>query len=170
MHTNHDDTEAEHDLEQERVACVFGLGGGELHEPHPDFADEWDGVIAHWYDGPPEYATELRDAHMVECAACNGSGVDDDLEDCESCDGRGLEDREVRTAILDCLYGEPEPPEGWARIASFTSSGEAECWWCGDGTGNEDQRDECDLCEGDGLVYLGDGMAEVIFRRKPLMP
>ena len=84
---------------------------------------------------------------------------------CLRCDGLGHQDREVRTAILECLFGEPDAPEGWERIASFTSSGEAECWWCGPGTGNEDERDECKLCEGDGLIYLGEGYAEVIFRR-----
>ena len=112
------------DLDRERVACVFGLGGGELHEPHADFPDEWDGPdgIAYWYDGAPEYATELRDANLVECPACAGKGMDDDLEDCDRCEGRGLEDREVRTAILECLFGEPEPPSGWGKIASFTSS------------------------------------------------
>lgn len=155
------------DLDKERVACVFGLGGGELHEADERFPDEWDGPdgIAHWYDGPPEYASELKDANLVECPACEGTGMDGDLDDCEQCDGRGLEDREVRTAIIDVLYGFPEPPDGWERIASFTSSGERECWWCGDGTGNEDERDDCQLCEGDGLVYLGDGMAEVVYRR-----
>lgn len=154
------------DLERERIACVFGLGGGELHEAHAEFPDEWDGVIAYWYDGPPEYATELKDANIVECSTCAGIGYDADRDaDCRACDGLGHHDREVRTAILDCLYGEPEPREGWERIASFTSSGEAECWWCGDGSGNEDERPNCPLCEGDGLIYLGDGWAEVVLRR-----
>ena len=126
------------DLERERVACVFGLGGGELHEPHPDFPDEWDGTdrVTYWYEGPPDYAMELRH-----------------------------DDAEVRTAILDCLFGFPEPPEGWKRVAAFSSSGERECWWCGDGTCNEAERDACKLCEGDGLIYLGDGWHEVVYRR-----
>ena len=125
------------DFDRERVACVFGLGGGELHEPHRDFADaeQWDGVIAYWYEGVPEYATELRD-HFA-----------------------------ARTAILECLFGYPEPPTGWRQVAAFTSSGEASCWWCGDGTGNEGERDGCKLCEGDGVVYLGEGWCEVVYVR-----
>lgn len=154
------------DLERERIACVFGLGGGELHEAHAEFPDEWDGVIAYWYDGPPEYATELKEANIVECSTCGGIGYDAERDaDCRICDGVGHDDREVRTAILECLYGEPEPPDGWERIASYSSSGEASCWWCGDGSGNEDERATCKLCEGDGLVYLGDGWAEMVFRR-----
>ena len=122
------------DIERERIQCVFGLGGGELHEAHADFPDEWDGVIAWWYEGVPDYATELGD-------------LDDG----------------ARTAIIDCMFGFPESPEGWKRVASFSSSGERDCWWCGDGTGNEDERDVCQLCEGDGVVYLGEGWCEVVY-------
>lgn len=135
------------DLDRERIECVFGLGGGELHEPHPDFRDSegWDGPdgIAYWYEGIPEY-TSLVDLGLTF-------------------------DDEVRTAILDVMFGFPDSPEGWGQVASFRSSGEANCWWCAqgaeNGTDNEDQRDACTLCEGDGLIYLGDGMAEVVYRR-----
>ncbi len=72
---------------------------------------------------------------------------------------------EARTAILNCLFGIPEPPPGWKQVAAFTASGEASCWWCGDGTGNEDERDGCKLCEGDGLIYLGAGWCEVVYER-----
>jgi hypothetical protein len=150
------------DLERERIACVFGLGGGELHVAHPDFPDEWDGPdgIAYWYDGVPEYASELRDADQVECPDCNG---DDD--DCPSSEGLGHRHHEVRTALQDALFGFPDPPAGWQRIAAYSSSGEAECGWCGSGTGNEDKRANCKLCEGDGIIYLGDGWFEAIYRR-----
>ena len=127
------------DIERERIQCAFGLGGGELHEAHADFPDEWDGVLAYWYEGVPDYATELRDLD------------------------------EARTALIDCMFGFPSPPEGWKQVASFSSSGEAECWWCaggaGDATGNEDERDRCKLCEGDGVVYIGDGWCEVVYVR-----
>ena len=124
------------DLDRERIACVFGLGGGELHVPHPEFRDEWDGPkgIAHWYEGVPDYATDLAD-----------------LDD-------------ARTAILDCMFGVPEPPPGWKVVASFASSGEAECW-CGEG-GGDDDREECPLCEGDGIIYIGDGWREVVMVRE----
>lgn len=63
------------DPERARVACVFGLGGGELHVADERFPDEWDGHIAYWYDGVPEYAGELR--HLDD----------------------------ARTAIICCLFG-----------------------------------------------------------------
>lgn len=47
----------------------------------------------------------------------------------------------------------------------FANSGEADCWHCGSGTSNEAARGECALCEGDGLVYLGDGMCEVVYSK-----
>ena len=89
------------------------------------------GGIAYWYEGVPHYAVELGD-------------IDD-----------------ARTAILDCMFGVPEPPSGWKVVASYSSSGEAECWWCY-GRNGEDQRDGCPLCEGDGIIYIGDGWREVV--------
>ena len=129
------------DIEREQVACVFGLGGGELHVADDRFPDEWDGLLAYWYDGVPEYVS----------ASEPGIDPDDD----------------VRTAIHCCMFGYPDAPEGWVQVASFTSSGERECWWCaegaGDGTGSEEARGDCQLCEGDGVVYLGEGWCEVVY-------
>ena len=135
------------DLERERVACVFGLGGGELHVADERFPDSegWDGPsgIAYWYDGVPEYVTldEL------------GLDLDDD----------------VRTALLCCIFGHPAPPAGWTQVTTYSSSGERECCWCGPGTGNEDddggEAQGCKLCENDGYLYLGDGWCEVVYRR-----
>ena len=119
------------DLERERVACIFLLGGGELHVPDERFPDEWDGVIAHWYDGLPDYVSI------------------DELE-LDS-------DDEVRTAILNRLYGCLPPPSGWQEVANYASSGERECWWCSKGAGDGGERARCKLCDGDGHVYLGDG-------------
>lgn len=144
----------EKEVERIQVECVFGLGGGELHIPHPRFPDEWDGSIRYWYEGPPEYyEAELRH----------------------------LGDEEYRTAIQDCMYGQPDVPVGWKLIAQFRSSGERECWWCRPGTDwdkSEDQAQtpggtntgyrgdpKCQLCEGSGYVYLGDGMCELVYRR-----
>ena len=125
------------DIERERIKCVFGLGGGELFQPNDDFLDEWDGVIAHWFEGVPDYATELR--HLDE----------------------------ARTATIDCMFGIPEAPKGWKQVASFRTSGERECWWCAGGAedGNEDEREGCQLCEGDGLTYIGEGWCEVVYSR-----
>lgn len=38
-------------------------------------------------------------------------------------------------------------------VLVYHASEESECPWCGTGTGNEDTRDGCALCEGDGLLY-----------------
>lgn len=164
---------ASQDIDQERarVECVFSLGGGELHVPDARFPDDWDGVFAHWYGGPPEYATELRDAHEVTCPTCKGTKIvpaDEGSAECPACEGMGHLDLEVRTAIICCIFGFPAPPEGWTQVASYSSSGERECWCCGvDAVGDEEDHepDGCELCAGDGYVYLGDGWAEVVYRR-----
>lgn len=49
----------------------------------------------------------------------------------------------------------PEQARGKRRVASYVAS-ERECPWCGTGTGNEDARESCDLCEGEGLLYHGE--------------
>lgn len=133
----------EHDLERERIACVFGLGGGELHEADDRFPDEWDGPegIAYWYEGAPEYVT-LGELGL-------------DLDD------------EVRTAILCCIFGHPAPPEGWVQVASYSSSGERECWWCTDRDHDDGGDDGCKLCGGDGYLYIGDGWCEVVYAMSP---
>ncbi len=140
----------EHDLERERIACVFGLGGSELHEADDRFPDSegWDGPegIAYWYEGAPEYVSP--------------SDLGLDLDSCG----------EVRTAIVCCTFGHPSPPEGWEQVATFSSSGEAPCWCCGAGTAHDDEGDKddddtegCKLCNGDGLIYLGDGWHEIVY-------
>lgn len=137
----------EHYVERERIACVFGLGGGELHEADDRFPDPegWDGPegITYWYKGVPEYVTVAE------------LGLDFD-----SCG-------EVRTAIVCCIFGPPAPPDGWRQVATYSSSGEAPCWSCvGGADGDRDGNTEgCKLCDGDGYVYFGDGWAEVVYRR-----
>lgn len=137
------DTMTEEQVERVQIEAVFYLDD-ELHTSHPEFLDEWDGIVRWWYDGVPEYA---------------GSDF-----------GPEYEDREFRTAILCEIYGSGEPPEGWERIRSYPSSGETECPACtGEETvANTDYRGDpdCVLCEGSGYVYLGDGWAEVVFARK----
>ena len=147
----------EQQIEREQVANVFCLGGGELHEPHPDFPDAWDGHFAYWHEEAPEWADES--------------------------DRDGADPWECRTAYACILFGGPKVPKGWELVRSFISSGEAECWHCGPGTdydGSEEQDaarkaepntntcyrgdPECVLCEGGGYVYLGDGWAVLLFR------
>lgn len=104
----------ETDLERERIECVFGLGGGELHVAHPDFRDSegWDGPdgIAYWYDGVPDYATDLRGADRQPCPECGTDPEDEPV--CATCDGSGVTYHEVRTAILCRLFGKLQAPEG----------------------------------------------------------
>lgn len=122
--------------------------GEELHEPGERWKDEWDGVFAYWYEGAPDYAPEYnRDF-----------------------------DREYRTAILNEVYGIAETPEGWERLASWSSSGERECPY----QGQEELQGatQCYLCEepvgldgqhpNEGWLYIGEGWGEVLYRRLPV--
>ncbi len=148
------------DTEQEwEVFSSWAAVKGMLDSP-----DGWHGTIAYWYKGLPSYASE--NSEEVTCIDCSGVGtVENGTKVCRSCRRLGYRLHEVRTAILYCLFGMPEPPEGWERLGSYGSSGESECWRCGDGTGNEEQRKSCLLCEGDGLIYLGSGWHKVVMRR-----
>ncbi len=144
------------EIERERVECVFRLGGGKLDRDH------WPGVSRYWYGDVPEYAAELKDADKITCVMCGGCGPERD--DCAACDGYGHHTHEIRTACYeDVPYGVGDAPKGWEILAEFSSSGEAECDACGDGTGNEDERDACPLCEGAGYIYIGHA-AEVVYR------
>ena len=162
------------DLERARVACVFCLGGGELHQPDERFPDEWDGVFAHWFEGAPDYATDLKEINEVTCPTCKGTKIDpapadQEPAECPACEGMGHLDLEVRTVIMCCLFGHPTPPAGWTQAATYSSSGERECWSCTDRDNDhedgEDGSEGCKVCEGEGLVYLGDGWCEVVYRR-----
>ena len=129
------------DAEREHasVEAVFGLTGGEL-EDGPCPINDGGRTHRYWYEGVPDYVRhEYRN-----------------------------ERRRLLTVAACELYGQVETPEGWERLASFSSSGETDCPWCGDGTGNEDGREDCPLCEGDGLLYLGDGWSEVVFAKNPI--
>lgn len=79
----------------------------------------------------------------------------------------------VRTVIADETFGrEPETvwdAEGreWRRVASYTSSGEAECPLSNKPVGEQDEGAPCPLCEADAgerhdMVYIGDGWSEII--------
>jgi hypothetical protein len=153
-------------IRRSQIEIVFALGGGELHVPHDQFPDPWVGLIEFWYLGAPNYAEELKGAKRITCPACGGTGEHDhDDGDCAGCDGAGTVTMEMRTAIQDCLFGFPDPPEGWERIAAYRSTGEAECWACGAG-GEGEPDPACQLCDGGGFVYLGDGWHEVVYRRQ----
>jgi len=128
----------EQQIEREQVANVFCLGGGELHEPDPDFPDAWDNYFAYWHEEAPEWADES--------------------------DRDGADPWECRTAYACVLFGGPKVPKGWELVRSFISSGEADCWYDGAGTDAEAPSPDCPLCEGDGYVYLGDGWAVLLFR------
>lgn len=173
-------------IEREQIAQVFGLTGGDLHEANPKYPDEWDGKIKYWYNGRPDYATDLGEPEFEDCTHCDGTGYEPGSDDdyCSVCEGAGRFDHEVRTAVLFCLWGVPEAPEGWVQIGMYSSSGEVECMNCGPGTdwdGSRDQKiaeidnpggtntcyqgkPDCPLCEGSGYIYIGDGYAEVVYQ------
>ena len=136
-------TPERHALETARIAEVFGLTGGEL-------ADEvWTETAAHevsgtlyevkshwWYEGVPAWA----EADYVDSPY------------------------EYRTMVRDCLFGNPPARLSgkWEFVAAYQSSGETECHHRDAGIADAN----CQLCEGDGFVYLGDGWAEVVYRRE----
>jgi len=99
--------------------------------------ESWKG-FAYWYEGLPDYIRDPHDGYVY------------------------------RTVIIQELWGKVATPEGWERHDAYTSSGEGECRWCGDGTEYHSEHDGhdpgCELCEGDGLVYLGNGWREVVIR------
>lgn len=127
-------------IDRERMACVFGLGGGELDDE------------TFWLGGKPYGYTYEGLPHYVSAAEL---GID--LYE---------EGRETRTVIA---YHAAELPavDGWRQLARFASSGEADCWWCGAGCDPEEQakRESCPLCEGDGYVYIGEPWAEHVITR-----
>jgi hypothetical protein len=159
------------DLLTEQVKQVFRLTGGELHLPREDFPDAWDKLFDWWYEGRPEYAEHLSDeidcdgcVKGVLCIPCRPAicGCDQGVE-CPRCEGIQEVAVEYRTGIASM-----DPPDSglmdgeWNLVATFTTSGETECLCCGEG-----EVDECPVCEdGDGVLYIGDGWYEAIYRRE----
>lgn len=156
-------------IEKEQVEWVFSLTGGELADAPLRFAEvktepyrmagglkgsvltvrrwwrRW------WYDGVPEYARR-------------------DLTG-------GWDDQNYITIVTDCLFGEPPKKiiakgKVWRRVAVYTSSGEGECPGHGRAVAEDEAKDgRCPLCEDPvgkehGMIYLGDGWAEVVYRTR----
>lgn len=74
--------------------------------------------------------------------------------------GKGIEPDSCVT-VLDFSLSDPTPPRGY-RVVYQYAGGEKSCPDCGDGTGNESERDNCALCEGDGLLYWGEECQVVV--------
>lgn len=77
-------------------------------------------------------------------------------------------DYAYRTVVAYELF-EVATPEGWERDATY-DLGKGECWCVGDphkssGDTEAGPDSACGVCEGDGLVWLGDGWREVVYRR-----
>lgn len=64
---------------------------------------------------------------------------------------------EYRTALTYEMFDRQDTPEGWERVARFNHSGETQCRCEG--------HADCPLCEGEGLVDIGDGWGETVYRR-----
>lgn len=139
-------THEEIQIEREQIAAVFRVCISELFDPGDGTADEpWPRCF--WYEGVPEWAE-------MELLGCRGS----------LCDGT----HEYRTIVSDETWGPRYTPIGWERVEAYFSSGETECRCkyereTGEDTGKPDP--DCPLCEGNGYIYIGDGMAEVVYRR-----
>lgn len=143
--------------ERAQIQEVFGLTGGELESEPWDLpcTDAYGKLqsfhCAYWYEGVPEWA---------------GS----DFPDVD-----GDTTHEYRTVVRDVTFG--PPPEytldGWERVKVYSNSGEVECPYRQVNPGEEVQAagtDPCPLCEEPldqphMYVYIGDGWAEVIYRR-----
>lgn len=136
-------------LSKERVEQVFGLTGGELSdEPwkckpvYEAVSDASPWKFRFWYEGVPDYAAS------------------------EFPDKWDIEHRTVVTYSSDTPEIFEDEDGRWYKVASWSSSGEAEC----PGMHMDDPKDElpCKLCEGEdehGHVYLGDGWCEIVYRQ-----
>lgn len=129
------------ELEIERIAAILSVEASDLRR--------WNGETgAFYYDGVPEWAASDFPAFAAD--------------DCAD----GLEHRTVYTFGDPASYPRVDADfEGWTFVRSYNASVERECPWCGPGTGDEHRRAECKLCEGDGLIYEGDGFSEAVFSR-----
>jgi hypothetical protein len=125
--------EAEGEPDRIRMGWHLGLeqGGYSLHRVTNE---GWPGI--YMFDGYQD--------------GMNDGGLQDD---CISIVGFGYP---VTTDFPDELVA-PEDDFGdtdrYKLVKVYNMSPESECAWCGTGTGNEDSRDGCALCEGDGLLY-----------------
>ena len=142
---------SERDIEREEIEVVFGLTGGELN------TDSF-GPFKYNYDGPPEWTKgqrgQFHDWHSVDYMTGIHYGLFTPPPDCFEHEGtlRGL------------VY---------QKVASFASSGEAECL-CNDVETADLDGDCCSVCENEydssnrGYVYIGDGWSEVVYCGMPL--
>lgn len=126
----------ERDIETERMHWVFGWTGGEAQD------EPWDKIPAeYWMEGAPDYAEEYN-------SRADPTGI-------------------YRTAIGYMVETLKIP--GWEQVARFPTSGETDCPACGAGTDYASEHggehdDACEMCEGDGYLYIGDGYAEHVMR------
>jgi len=132
------------EIERAQIEWVFALTGGELGDApwRVIAADGTAEEFPYWYEGPPEY-DDARQQRTRRGAV-------------------------YRTVVMDISYGLPPnvvtdaDGSAWTRDGHFTSSGEAAC------PGQDDPAASlpCDLCEEDaahGIIYIGDGWAEVVY-------
>lgn len=87
-------------------------------------------VSSRWFEGMPEWGNEDVDEYDPK-----------------------WEGGEFITILAYELYGQRSTPPGWIRVASFRC-GEYDCPHCGEGTGHESDRNDCDLCDSTG--YIGE--------------
>lgn len=150
--------EALNAIERERLEVLCRLETGTLHEPSPEYPDEWDSFVQSWYEGIPDYISFSE--------WCNKYG--------------NLDQDECRTRIFDAIYGKPNEIPGWRIIESIREGGEAECPHCswaksvaaaaanGEGWAIDHdmlgyETETCYLCDGDGHIYMGEGITQVIY-------
>jgi len=72
-------------------------------------------------------------------------------------------------------YGTREWPEEvcgdeddlYKLVTTYQLSPESSCPWCGEGTGNEDTRAECALCDGDSYLAIGEYWQVAVYENVP---
>lgn len=95
----------------------------------------------------------------AEAGAFRGEAVLDEQPDWLS-EHEKSADPEVVVVVHNGVYGLPKLPVVYREHSRYTVSGEAECY-C-DSEEEEEEEEKCELCEGEGLVYIGEGWTQRI--------
>lgn len=113
----------------------------------------------HWMDGAPDYFDDIR--HAIKRHKIIGADASAYLPgECLTILDTG--------PMPDVLF-DTDGEYRWHLIGDFAVNPEAECGWCGPGTEAHDEHNgpdpKCEMCEGDGVIDIGDGYAEWCYIR-----
>lgn len=127
--------DVDEEQEEERLTIWMTLrldsSGDDLYKVSDEHWSEMVGTAAYVYDGYEEGMLEHSDAFHHHSFIAYGT-------------------REWPKTIKD------SDGDLFELLTVYQLSPEISCPWCGDGTGNEDSRSECKLCEGDSYIAIGE--------------